>query len=151
MKYRKNSVLLKITALVIAIIFVCPMNVFAADSRASNYLDSYNAYPYAAGGGEVQIWFTVTADTYMADIGSLSIIVYECDTNSSDINDWEWCNSFTNGNTPSMLGHNKYIYQSHVSHDGTKDMWYKAYVCIYAGDGTNGDTRYLWTGAVQAT
>ena len=98
----------------------------------------------------MQIWFTVTADDYMADIGSLSITVYERSTNSSNINDWEHAQSFTNGNTPSILGHNKIYYSGHVTHDGTADMWYKAYVCIYAGDGTNGDTRYFWTGAVKA-
>lgn len=150
--YKKNkSVALRIAALLLAIIFICPINVWAVGPRASAYLTSYNAYPYAAGGGEVQIWFHVVADDYMADIGTLSITVYECSTNSSNINDWDHVASFTNGNTPSILGHNEYIYQSHVKVDGTKDMWYKAYVCIYAGDGTNGDTRYLWTGAVKAT
>lgn len=147
---KKRTVTMRLAALLLAIIFVIPIHAFAVDSRASNYLDSYNAYPYAAGGGKVQIWFDVTADDYMADIGSLSITVYECSTNSSNINDWEHAQSFTNGNTPSILGHNKIYYSSHVTHDGTEDMWYKAYVCIYAGDGTNGDTRYFWTGAVKA-
>lgn len=151
MKNKKHKKILNLTAFILAFIFICPMNVWAVDSRASNYLDSYNAYPYAAGGGEVQIWFDVTADDYMADIGSLRITVYECSTNSSDINDWSNVASFTNGNTPSLLGHNKIYYSSHVTHDGTVGMWYKAYVCIYAGDGTNGDTRYFWTGAVKAT
>ena len=151
MKYKETSMLVKIVSFLMAVLFICPLNVWALDSRASNYLDSYNAYPYAAGGGEVQIWFTVTADDYMADIGSLSIEVYECSTNSSNINDWDWCDSFTNGNTPSLLGHNKIYYSGHVSVDGTVGKYYKAYVCIYAGDGTNGDTRYFWTGAVKAT
>ena len=151
MYQRKTSVVLKFTALLLIMALLFPMNVCAAEPRASNYLDSYNAYPYAAGGGEVQIWFTVTADYYMDDIGSLSIQIYECSTNSSNINDWDSVASFTNGNTPSILGHDEYIYQSHVSYDGTVNMWYKAYVCIYAGDETGGDTRYLWTGAVKAT
>lgn len=146
-----KSAMLRIVALLLVVVFVCPMNVWAAEPRASAYLTSYNAYPYAAGGGEVQIWFTVTADDYFADVGSLSITVYECSTNSSDIDDWSRVASFTNGNTPSLLGHNKIYYSSHVTVDGTKGMYYKAYVCIYAGDGTNGDTRYFWTGAVKAT
>lgn len=147
----RNSAVLRITALILAIVLICPLNVCAADSRASAYLTSYNAYPYAAGGGKVQIWFDVVADNYMADIGSLSITVYECSTNSSNINDWDHVKSFTNGNTPSILGHNDYYYSSHVTVNGTVGKYYKAYICIYAGDGTNGDTRYLWTGAVKAT
>lgn len=148
---KKNTTVLKLTALILIIAILCPLNVCAVEPRASAYLTSYNAYPYAAGGGIVQIWFNVTADDYLADVGSLSIQIYECSTNSSDINDWESVASFTNRNTPSMLGHNKIYYSSHVSYDGTVNMWYKAYVCIYAGDGTNGDTRYFWTGAVKAT
>ena len=150
--HRKNKpALLRIVALILAIVFICPINAWAAEPRASAYLTSYNAYPYAAGGGMVQIWFDVVADRILADVGSLSITVYECSTNSSNINDQDHVKSFTNGNTPSILGHNDYYYSSHVTVDGTKGKYYKAYVCIYAGDGTNGDTRYLWTGAVKAT
>lgn len=148
---RKNSVVTKLTAMILIVALLCPLSVCAAESRASAYLTSYNAYPYAAGGGTVQIWFHVVADDYMDDIGTLSIQIYECSTNSSNINDWDSVASFTNGNTPSILGHDEYIYQSHVSYDGTVNMWYKAYVCIYAGDETGGDTRYFWTGAVKAT
>lgn len=148
---RKTSAALKLTALLLIVALICPVMACAAEPRASNYLDSYNAYPYAAGGGEVQFWFTVTADKYMDDVGVLSIQIYECSTNSSNINDWGWVDSFSNGNTPSILGHNDYYHSGHVSYDGTVDMWYKAYVCIYAGDETGGDTRYLWTGAVKAT
>lgn len=148
MKYRMT---IRMIALLLAFAIVCPVNAVAVGPRASAYLTSYNAYPYAAGGGEVQIWFNVKADDYMADIGALSIQIYECSTNSSNINDWEFVTSFNNVNTPSILGHNKYIYQSYVTVDGTVDMYYKAYVGIYAGDGTNGDTRYFWTGAVKAT
>lgn len=148
---KKKTVALRLFALLLAIVFICPMNVSAAEPRASYYLDSYNAYPYAAGGGKIQIWFTVTGVEYMDDIGSLSIQIYECDTNSSNIDDWEWVDSFSNGNTPSILGHDKIYYSGHVDYDGTVDMWYKAYVCIYAGKNGAGDTRYFWTGAVKAT
>ncbi len=148
---RKTSAALKFTALLLILALLCPVMACAVEPRASAYLTSYNAYPYAAGGGTVQIWFNVKADDYMDDVGALSIQIYECATNSSNINDWGWVDSFSNGNTPSILGHNDYYHSGHVSYDGTVDMWYKAYVCIYAGDETGGDTRYLWTGAVKAT
>jgi len=86
--HRKNKpALLRIVALILAIVFICPINAWAAEPRASAYLTSYNAYPYAAGGGMLQIWFDVVADRILADVGSLSITVYECSTNSSNIND----------------------------------------------------------------
>lgn len=148
---KKRNVALRILVLVLAIVFVCPMNVSAAEPRASYYLDSYNAYPYAAGGGKIQIWFTVTGVEYMDDIGSLSIQIYDCATNSTNDGDWSFVTSFNNGNTPSMLGHDKYIYQSHVECDATVGRWYRAYICIYAGKDGGGDTRYFWTSAVKAT
>ena len=141
---KKKTVALRLFALLLAIVFMCPMNVSAVEPRASAYLNSYNAYPYAAGGGKIQIWFTVTGVEYMDDIGSLSIQIYDCATNSTNDDDWEFVTSFNNGNTPSMLGHNKYIYQSHVECDATVGRWYRAYVCIYAGKNGSGDTRYMW-------
>lgn len=126
---------------------ICPVGVSAAEPRASDYLDSYNAYPYAAGFGKIQIWFSVIADDYMQDIGALRIMIYE----SSDNSNWTWVKTYTNGDTASMLVHNKIFYESHVEYSGVIGRYYKAYVCIYAGDGTNGDTRYFWTSSQKAT
>lgn len=151
MKFRKKSAAFRFFALFLAFVLLCPLNVNAVEPRASYYLDSYNAYPYAPGGGKMQIWFTVTADDYMDDIGSLSVEIYSCSTNSSNDDDWSFVTSFNNGNTPSMLGHDKIFYQSYVQCNATVGRWYKAYVCIYAGNETGGDTRYFWTGAAKAT
>ena len=149
--HAKSSIFTKVLALILAVIFICPMNTSAIEPRASAYLTSYNAYPYAPGNGTIQIWFNVVADDYFANVGSLSIEIYKCSTNSTNINDWSFVTSFNNGNTPSMLGHNVDYYSGHVQCSATKGMWYKAYVCIYAGSDTAGDTRYFWTSAAKAT
>ena len=99
----------------------------------------------------IQIWFNVKADDYMDDIGSLSIEIYSCSSDSTNEKDWTFVKSFNNGNTPSILGHDKIFYQSNVDYQGTVGMYYKAYICIYAGRDGGGDTRYFWTGSVQAT
>lgn len=148
---KSKSLMYRALALLLAIICICPINVEAVEPRASAYLTSYNAYPYAPGGGKMQIWFTVKADGYMDDVGSLSIQIYSCSTNSTNDNDWSFVTSFNNGNTPSMLGHGVYYHSGHVECDATVGMWYKAYVCIYAGDQNGGDTRYFWTTAAKAT
>ena len=144
---KKDSVFFRLAALCLALLFVCPVQVGAVEPRASDYLTSYNAYPYSAGGGKIQIWFNVTGDDYMDDIGSLSIEIYE----STDNSNWTWVDSFTNGNTPSMLGHNEIIYQSHVDYQGVVGRYYRAYICIYAGKDGGGDTRYFWTTSTKAT
>ena len=151
MRKKDRSIICRILALILVVLFICPLNAEAVEPRASAYLTSYNAYPYAAGNGKMQIWFHVIADDYMDDIGSLSVEIYSCSTNSTNDSDWSFVTSFNNGNTPSMLGHGEYIYQSYVECDATVGRWYKAYVCIYAGDTSGGDTRYFWTSAAKAT
>lgn len=116
-------------------------------SRASDYLTSYNAYVYNAALGKVQVYFHVVGVDDMDDIGSLSIKIYE----SKDNTNWTWVKTYTNGDTPSILGHNDNYYSAHVDYQGTIGRYYKAYICIWAGNNGNGDTRYIWTQSVKAT
>lgn len=143
---------MKIIAFCLAIIMAIPVYASAAviqpaQTQASDYLDSYQAYVYSAGGGEIQVWFTVTGDTYMDDIGSLSISIYESTDNST----WTFKKTFLHADNPSMLGHNDYFYSGHVSYQGVIGRYYKAYVCIWAGKDGGGDSRYYWTSAKLAT
>lgn len=143
---------MKIIAFCLAIIMAVPVYVGAAviqpnQPRASDYLDSYQAYVYSAGGGEVQVWFTVTGDTYMDDIGSLSISIYESTDNST----WTFKKTFLHTDNPSMLGHDDYYHSGHVSYQGVIGRYYKAYVCIWAGKDGGGDSRYYWTSPKLAT
>lgn len=143
---RKYSVALKLLALILAVVFVIPVNINAQELRASDYLSSYNAYPYAAGAGKVQIWFTVKGTRAMDDIGALTIQVYE----STDNTNWTWVQSYSNANYPRMLGHDTVYYSGHVDYQGRTGRYYKAYVCLWAGKDGGGDTRYFWTGSVKA-
>lgn len=145
-KYRK-SLLLKCTALLLALTLICPIYAGAAESRASDYLISYNAYPYAAGLGKVQIWYDVTAVGYADELGALKVMIYE----STDNTNWTWVETFMHDTTPGMLAQNDFYYQGHVEYKGVIGRYYKAYVCIWAGKDGGGDTRYFWTGSVKAT
>ena len=142
----KKTTIVRIIAFFLVIVFVCPVNVHALESRASLYLDSYNAYPYAAGAGKVQIYFTVTGTEYMDELGALTIMVYESTDNVS----FSHVATYTNGTHPRMLGYNDFYYSGHVDYQGRTGRYYKAYVCIWAGKDGGGDTRYFWTGSVQA-
>lgn len=144
---KNRPLLFKMTALLLVLALLCPMTAYAVEPRASYYLDSYNAYPYSAGLGKIQIWFNVTGVNYMDDIGSLSIQIYESKDNST----WSWVETYTNATTPSMLAQDEIVYQSYVEYQGTIGRYYKAYVCIYAGKDGGGDTRYFWTGSQKAT
>ena len=142
----KKSTYTKTLALFLAFLFIIPINVNATETRASNYLSSYNAYPYAAGAGKVQIWFTVSGTDYMDELGALSIQIYE----STDNSNWTWVTTCSHTSYPRMLGYNDYYHSGHVDYQGRTGRYYKAYVCIWAGKDGGGDNRYFWTGSAQA-
>ena len=144
---KKKSAVIRVMALILVMAMLLPVGAGAAQVRASYYLDNYNAYVYLPGGGEVQVWFDVEGTGYMDEIGTLSIEIYECSTNSTDLDDWEWKKTFTHDSTSGMLAYNDYSPTGHVTYSGTAGKYYKAYVCVWAGEDGAGDTRYFWTSA----
>lgn len=129
--------------LVLALISPCYANaavITPVQPLASNYLDSYNTYICKMGGGEIQIWFEVMADTDMDELGVLSIKLYE----SSDNVSWTRVKTFLHEDNSSMLIEDDFFHCSYVSYQGSANKYYKAYVCIWAGKDGGGDTRYMW-------
>lgn len=126
-------------------------NAVVIQPYASYYLDSYGAYVYPAGNSLVQVYFDAEGTGYMDEIGALSIQIYECSTNSSDIDDWTWKDTFKHNSTDGMLSYNDDYHSGHVDYYGTAGKYYKAYVCIWGGKDGKGDTRYFWTSAKKAT
>lgn len=119
----------------------------AVQPRASAYLTSYEAYICAVGGGEIQVWFDVTATNYMDDLGALSIYVYE----STDNQNWSLVGTYLHGDYSNMMVEDDYFHMTHVSYQGVKGRYYYAYVCIWAGKDGEGDARYLRTSVQKAT
>lgn len=152
MKTNNVSAIIRIIAVVLIVSLTLPMCVGATaietvQPRASYYLDSYNAYVYAAGSGKIQVWFTVTGTDYMDEIGALRIAIYESTDNST----WVWQKTFTHESTSGMLGYNDYYHSGHVDYQGVAGRYYRAYVCIWAGENGDGDTRYFYTTSKKAT
>lgn len=137
----------RIVAFLLIVAMSFPISVSAVEPRASDYLDSYQAYVYPAGSGEIQVWFSVTADDYMDDLGALWIEVYE----SSDNISWTYKKTYMHSDYDGLLDQNDYYHSGHVTYQGTVGKYYKAYVCIWAGKDGGGDTRYFWTSAKKAT
>lgn len=156
-QYKKTPVFVRLVVALLVISLLVPIgtDVSAADyeqTRASYYLSLYGSYVHPAGNGLVQVWFYVDGTGYMDEIGALTIELYECPTNSSNIEDWEWKETFKYDTTPGMLSYNDDYHSGHVDYpDGKPGWWYKAYVCIWGGKDGDGDTRYFWTSAKQAT
>lgn len=114
---------------------------------ASDYLSAYSAYICPIGENDIQIWWHVVGTGAMTDIGTLRIRLYE----STDNVNWTHIKTYQHTVYTQMLDHGTGQSVDYVFYDGDHQCYYKAYVCIYAGDGTNGDNRYIWTPVVQGT
>lgn len=143
----KKSRLINITIAVLIMIFIFPVNAFAVETRASDYLEAYSAYIYPAGWGKVQVWVTVDGVTYMDEIGALSIMLYE----SKDNENWTWVKTYQFSDYPDMLGYDDFSHTGHVEYQGVIGRYYKAYIGVWAGKNGDGDTRYFWTSPKKAT
>ena len=138
---------IRIISIVLIVAILCPINVFAMETRASHYLSSYSAYVYPAGWGIVQVWFDVDGTGYMDEIGALEIQLYE----SKDNETWTWVKTFDFQDYSDMLGYNDHSHVGHVEYNGTIGRYYKAYVCVWAGKNGDGDSRTFWTLVEKAT
>ena len=152
MNGKKYSCFFSVIAIALVISMATPISVCAAvpdtvEPLASDYLVSYTSYIGPVGGGKVQIWFRVTGTDYMADIGVLTIQLYE----STDNENWYWVDTFLHDDYPNMLSHNDSHHMSYVEYEGVAGRYYKAYVTIWSGNETTGDARYMWTTVKQAT
>lgn len=147
MNKKKISSFFRIISLLLVIVLILPVSAMAVETRASYYLDAYSAYVYPAGWGKVQVWVTVHGTNDMDEIGALEIRLYE----STDNENWTWIKTYDYTDYPDMLGYNDYFHEGHVEYNGTIGRYYKAYVCVWAGENGNGDTRYFWTSAKKAT
>lgn len=154
MTRKRYTWFIKTVACILSIILVVPFSASAVATdtiapRASDYLASYTSYICHMGGGELQIWFRVTGTgPDWADIGALSIQLYE----STDQVNWMWVDTFQHYDYDTMLAHDTYHHISCVEYQGRLCKYYRAYVCIWAGDeNNNGDARYFWTDVEYAS
>lgn len=140
-----KSLLLKLTVFCLVLVLAIPVNAFATEDdsvlpRASYYLTEYNTYICDVGGGQIQIWYEVTATGYMDEIGVLSIELYEVKADGS----LKWIKTFLHEDYSSMLITDDNYHCSYVSYQGSSSKTYQAQVCIWAGKNGSGDTRYMW-------
>lgn len=145
MTYSLKSVFIRLVALVLILSFAIPcfaQEVAASDAQpyASNYLTAYNTYICDVGNGNIQIWYEVLGKSIMDEIGVLSIILYEVNSDGSLTR----VKTFLHENYSSMLITDDNYHCSYVSYQGSSSKTYKAYVCIWAGKNGSGDTRYMW-------
>ena len=146
MDRKKSHFLVKLIAIALVVSLCAPIGAQAAmpetvQPMASAYLADYTAYICAMGNGDLEIWWEVTGTDIWADVGVLSVYLYE----STDNVNWKWVKTFQFTQYPNMLWHDDYICVVHVDYAGVRGRYYKAYVHIWAGPEDGGDGRYIWT------
>lgn len=146
MERTKSRLLVKLIAIILIVSLCAPVGTQAAmpetvEPMASDYLADYTAYICAMGDGNLEIWFEVCGTGTWADIGVLTVFLYE----STDNSNFYWVKSFRFTDYPNMLWHDNYICMDHVDYDGVPGRYYKAYIEIWAGPEDGGDVRYIWT------
>lgn len=152
MNIRKREIIIRLIAMILVLTLVLPASVQAAvvdtvQPCASDYLGSYNAYIYPAGGGKIQVYFTVTGTRTQEALGALIIQVYE----STDNSNWTLVRAYSHRNNSNMMGYNKVFHAGNVDYQGVAGRYYRAYVGIWGGGLTVGDSRYFYTVAKLAT
>ena len=152
MERKRYRHLVKFMSVILVISLLAPVGAQAAAPetvvpRASDYLAAYTAYICAMGGGDLEIWFDVTGTGTWADIGVLTIYLYE----STDNSNFYWVDTFHFSDYPNMLWHNDFVCVDHVDYEGVPGRYYKAYVQVWAGPEDGGDTRYFWTPVERCT
>ena len=146
MERKKSRLLVKLIATILVVSLCAPINARAAtpeviEPTASAYLMAYTAYICPMDGGDLEIWFEIVGTGTQADIGVLTIRLYE----STDNANWTWVKTFRYTDYPNMLLHNTHFCMSHVDYQGVPGRYYKAYITIWAGPADGGDVRYIWT------
>lgn len=149
--YRKNSRFpMKAIAIILAVSLCAPIAAQAAmpDTvlpQASDYLAEYIAYICAMGGGDLEIWFEVTGTDIWADIGAMTIYLYE----STDNSNFYCVKTFLFEDYENMLWHHSNFCMDYVPYEGVPGRYYKAYVQVWAGPEDGGEARYFWTSVAR--
>ena len=152
MERKMRHFLFKLIAIILVVSLCAPIGAQAAmpetvQPMASAYLMDYTAYICAMGDGDLEIWWEITGTRTLADIGVLSVFLYE----STDNTNWYWVKSYQHDQYDNMLWHNDFFCVDHVDYEGVPGRYYKAYVQIWAGPEDGGDTRYIWTPVERCT
>lgn len=144
----------KITALVLTIALCLSTCAFAitdpGPQRASSYLGSYGAYCYAAGSGDVTIYFDVTGNGTQNYLGAYQIVLRESADNG---NTWSTLYVFHYYQYSGMMATNCAYMDGDVTYYScTPGHLYYATLYIWGGSSLSvGDSRTYVTGSVAAT
>lgn len=119
--------------IVVAMLLVMPA--FAAenpDTRASSYIMSTCIYLDKTSNNQFDVWFEIIARGQMDEIGAYEIKIQR----SADGQNWTTMTTFTPTSSNGMVDVNTHAHAGYVSYTGTVGYYYRAYIVLYAENGS---------------
>lgn len=118
--------------------------------RASSYLTSYGAYCYAAGNGDITIYFDATGNGIPNYLGTYSINLRE---SADGGRTWTTVKTFSYVNYPNMMAESVPYMNSYVTYwQGTPGYLYYAIIYFWGGSSLSvGDSRSYATSGITAS
>lgn len=129
-----------------ALLVVCFTSFFAcasAVSRASSYITKYTANVAAAGGGEVQVMFSVIANTRVSELGASYILLEESNDGGKS---WSVAREYEDESWMSTT--NRSTYNRATIYQGTVGYQYRVTAEVFAKDENGSDSRRTPTSPV---
>ena len=140
----------KTTALFLAVALCISVSVFPAFAGvySSLYIDSYRAWCTPQSKGKIAVTVDVQANYIVDELGANRIQIYESKDGGET---WKSVKVYLKSIFPELVTTDDYIYyDTPVTYSGTPGYKYYAYITVYAGDSTGGDTRNYSTPIVTA-
>lgn len=133
-------------ALVLAVIFMLTTPSSAVEqssARGSDYFVRSSVYLYKLSGTSFEAWFHVTAVSGMDELGASSIRIQE----SEDGENWTTVQTFLRDANSHLIGEDTCAHSSYVTYTGTKGMYYRAKIILFAknSSGWGSVTEYTAT------
>lgn len=104
----------------------------AAEPRASSYIMSTCVYLKLITGTQFRVWHEVIARGMMDELGASEIKIQE----SSDGEDWTTVKTVTPSDESSMVTEDDFAYTAYVTYTGTKGLYYRARIVLFAENST---------------
>lgn len=141
-RFFKCVCLLLVMSIVMAVPVCATEN---TNARGSRFFAASSVYLDPTGGTAFQIWFDVTAIDTMDELGAKKITIQR----STDNANWTNISTYTKESYTSMICKNTIRHTSYVTFYGSSGYYYRAYVELYAKDGSSTATDGRYTGSVH--
>lgn len=138
-----------LAALILAVVMTvaCAVPALAAETRASEYLNSYMANTYTSGNDVIlDVFIQAPFGASITKIGVEKVVIQESPNGYSA---WSPVDTLYSWENPDFTKSGT-TYSEHYSvYTGTPGMWYRCVVTIYAGNSSGTDSRTITSGKVQ--